>query len=100
MVFCAAVAALFVNHSSAQDPSKVKAGEQVYQAYCSTCHGDDLQNPAPTTFDLRKLKADDRPRFVNSVLNGKGQMPPWKGALSEEQIDQVWNFVRSRAYEK
>src|SRR5262249_20195437 len=28
--------------------------------------------------------------FVNSVLNGKGQMPLWCGALTEEEIETMW----------
>ena len=90
---------LVLNSALAQDAAKVKAGEQVYRSYCSTCHGDDLVTSG-TTFDLRKLHADERPRFENSVLNGKNQMPPWKGALSPEQIDQVWNYIRANAYDK
>ena len=42
----------------------------------------------------------DRVRFQNSVLNGKNQMPPWKGVLGDEQIDQLWQYVRNNTYEK
>ncbi|AMN40590.1 c-type cytochrome [Rhodoplanes sp. Z2-YC6860] len=83
-----------------QDQAKIKAGAETYATYCSTCHGDDLVNTGPTTFDLRKLKADERPRFENSVTNGKKQMPPWKGVVSPEQIDQLWSYIRANAYEK
>jgi alcohol dehydrogenase (cytochrome c) len=44
-------------------------------------------------FDLRKFPRNDKARFLNSVTNGKGGMPPWKGMLSEEQIDQLWEYV-------
>ena len=52
------------------------------------------------TFDLRRLKAGDRPRFENSVLNGKNQMPPWRGVLNEDQLDKLWNYIRANAFEK
>jgi mono/diheme cytochrome c family protein len=81
------------------DKAKVDAGEQVYNTYCATCHGDDLVNSG-LTFDLRRLRAEERPRFENSVLNGKNQMPPWKGVINEEQIDQLWHYIRAHAYQK
>ena len=44
-----------------------------------------LDNTAPgVTFDLRRLRADEHSRFVNSALNGKSQMPPWRGVLDLE----------------
>lgn len=81
------------------DKAKIAAGEQVYNTYCATCHGDALVNGGQT-FDLRTLRADERPRFEHSVLNGKNQMPPWKGVLNEEQIDQLWHYIRAHAYDK
>ena len=83
-----------------QDKAKIGAGAETYATYCSTCHGDDLVNTGPTTFDLRKLKATERPRFENSVTNGKKQMPPWKGVLSAQQLDELWSYIRANAYEK
>jgi mono/diheme cytochrome c family protein len=85
-------------HAPAQtlDKAKVAAGEGVYNDYCFTCHGENLVSSGQT-FDLRRLTAADRARFENSVLNGKNQMPPWKGALTSEQIDQLWHFIRANA---
>jgi mono/diheme cytochrome c family protein len=83
----------------ADDQAKAAAGENVFNTYCAVCHGDHLVNTGQT-FDLRKLKADERPRFENSVRNGKNQMPPWQGVLSDEQIDQLWHYIRANAYEK
>jgi mono/diheme cytochrome c family protein len=82
------------------DQAKIDAGENVYAYHCATCHGDDLVHTGDTTFDLRRLKADERPRFDNSVRNGKNQMPPWKGVLTDEEIDQLWHYIRANAYEK
>ena len=47
--------------------------------------------------DLRKLRAEDRARFDTTVADGKGQMPAWTGVLSEEEIGQIWAYIRSRA---
>ena len=92
IVLCAAAPA--TPAAFAQDGKKIAAGEHVYNNYCFTCHGDRLVSSGQT-FDLRRLRADERPRFENSVKNGKGQMPPWKGALSDEEIDQLWHYIRT-----
>jgi mono/diheme cytochrome c family protein len=84
---------------AAPDKAKAAAGENVYNTNCAICHGDDLVNTGQT-FDLRRLKANERPRFENSVRNGKNQMPPWKGVLSDQDIDRLWNYIRANAYEK
>jgi mono/diheme cytochrome c family protein len=84
---------------SAQDKAKIDAGENVFNTNCAVCHGDQLVSTGQT-FDLRRLKDNDRGRFDNSVRNGKNQMPPWKGVLTDEEIDQVWNYIRANAYQK
>jgi mono/diheme cytochrome c family protein len=80
---------------TAFDPAQVAAGEEVYRDYCWTCHGEGLRSTAGVTFDLRRLRAADHDRFVNSVLDGKGQMPPWRGALTMVQIEAVWAYIRA-----
>jgi mono/diheme cytochrome c family protein len=85
--------------ASAQDRAKIEAGENVYNNNCQVCHGDRLVSTGQF-FDLRRLTANDRARFENSVRNGKNQMPPWKGALTDEEIDQIWSYIRANAYEK
>ena len=89
---------LVASAALAQDkphPAKAEQGESVYSNYCQTCHGDNLVSNGQT-FDLRRLEPKDRARFQNSVEKGKGQMPPWKGVVSEDEIDAVWHFIMSR----
>ena len=50
--------------------------------------------------NLRRLTAKDRAKFDTTVRNGRNQMPPWKDVLSDEQIDQLWSYIRANAYEK
>ena len=85
--------------ATAQDTAKIEAGENVFNTNCAICHGDQLVSTGQT-FDLRRLKDNERPRFDNSVRNGKNQMPPWKGKLSDEEIDQLWYYIRANAYQK
>jgi mono/diheme cytochrome c family protein len=47
------------------------------------------------TFDLRRLRSEDHDRFMGSVLDGKRQMPPWRGALDTEQIESIWAYIRA-----
>ena len=76
--------------------AKVAAGATIYGNYCSNCHGDELRNTSGgVTFDLTRLRAADHDRFVNSVLNGKTQMPSWRGVLDMEQIESIWSFIRA-----
>ena len=82
--------------AQAAGPAQVAAGEQVYSDYCSNCHGEGLRNTSGgVTFDLRRLRSDDHDRFVSAVLDGKRQMPPWRGALDMEQIDSIWAYIRA-----
>jgi mono/diheme cytochrome c family protein len=76
-------------------PELAAKGEDIYSDYCWTCHGEKLRNPGGgTSFDLRRLKPEDYGRFVNSVLNGKNTMPPWRGVLDQAQIDAIWAYIR------
>jgi len=80
------------------DGEATAEGERIYENYCATCHGEQLQNnSAGLSFDLRRLKPDERARFVDSVLNGKNKMPPWKGVLAEGEIEQLWAYIRANA---
>ena len=94
-----AAAILFALSSSgavAQDQAEIAAGAEVYQTNCSACHGERLISPGGIP-DLRRLGAGDRERFETAVTEGKGQMPAWGGMLSEQQIGQIWAYIRSRA---
>jgi len=88
--------ACFASIHCADAEDAATQGERVYENYCATCHGEQLQNNASgLTFDLRRLKADEYSRFANAVLNGKNKMPPWKGVLEAAQIDQLWAYIRT-----
>lgn len=87
-----------VTPTTAQSPPDVEAGAQIYDEHCQICHGERLRNTGQG-YDLKQLKANERDRFDQAVLNGKGQMPPWQGVLEPEQIDKIWAYIRANAYE-
>ena len=80
--------------ASAQD--QVAGGAQLYEEHCMGCHGEKLK-ASGASFDLRKLTAEQRSRFDKFVLDGKGQMPPWRGTLGQAELDQLWAYVRAHA---
>jgi mono/diheme cytochrome c family protein len=92
-----AIAILFIIPLSCSPPQAASPdGERLYADYCSSCHGEEFRNTSSgVTFDLRRLKPADHDRFLNAVLNGKNQMPPWRGALEPEQIEAIWAYLRA-----
>ena len=97
VLFVALICALVPISAVAQaDTAAIEAGAQIYGDYCSSCHGEQLRNTSGgMTFDLRRLRAGDQERFLDAVLNGKRQMPPWRGALKPEQIESIWAYIRA-----
>lgn len=68
-------------------------GARVYRQFCQHCHGPNLVNPGTVSFDLRRLQPDEYPRFSNSVMNGKGNMPPWGEILKAGDLDALWAYI-------
>jgi mono/diheme cytochrome c family protein len=73
-------------------PEQIRRGAALYAQNCSPCHGPRL-NGEESAFDLRQFSRDQRARFMNSVMNGKNQMPPWGGLLSPDDIAALWAYV-------
>lgn len=92
----ACVLPLAISRAAADDEAAAR-GERLYNKNCATCHGDDLQNNSGIAFDLRRLKADEHGRFVNSVLHGKNAMPSWQGVLTPPQLEALWAYIRAHA---
>ena len=82
--------------AAAQDQAQIAPGEALYDEHCAMCHGEKLRSSGAIP-DLRELRPEHRPRFAETVLEGRGQMPAWRGQLSAEEIDQIWAYIRSRA---
>jgi mono/diheme cytochrome c family protein len=82
-----------VTADDAKQGDSVARGRSLYAHHCSHCHGFNMVTSGTVAYDLRRFPHNDKARFVNSVVNGKGNMPPWKGTLSEEQVDLLWAYV-------
>jgi mono/diheme cytochrome c family protein len=74
----------------------VEKGREQYHRTCTQCHGRNMVNAGTTVYDLRKFPTEQRERFYTSVINGKGNMPSFKGSLAPEVIELLWTYVATR----
>ena len=74
----------------------IEAGRTQFHRTCAQCHGRNMVNSGTTVYDLRKFPTEQRERFYTSVVNGKGNMPSFKGALEPESIELLWTYVATR----
>lgn len=72
-----------------------EAGRRAYTGSCARCHGINLVASSSAYFDLRTFPRDEKDRFLNSVTNGKRQMPAWGGIIKPETIESIWLYVGS-----
>lgn len=72
-------------------PDQIKRGAETFAANCAPCHGERMSDPQ--LFNLKTFPPDQRSRFINSVSNGKNQMPPWRGQLKPDEIEALWAYV-------
>ena len=80
------------------DP-KMDLGLEIYnnKAQCGVCHT--LQAAGSTSYigpNFDQL-TPTIPQIIFAVTNGIGVMPPWKGILTEEEIEAVAYYVFNSA---
>ena len=91
------------NNPVAASQDSVDRGKDVYLMSCASCHGEKLEGLeaeavglATNTPDLKKrLKTHSDGDFFWKIQNGKGDMPSFQEDLSETQIWDVINYIRS-----
>ena len=67
-------------------------GAVLYGAICAKCHGNDGKLGITGAWDLSVSKLDEA-GVVNVVLNGRGTMPPYQGALTEAQAKAIATYI-------
>lgn len=84
--------------AAAADPAqRAEAGGRLYNQSCYKCHGPRAVSGG-TVPDLRMFGGGEA-EFVATALNGRPDtiMPAWKEFLSEDEIKQIYAYVRSQA---
>jgi mono/diheme cytochrome c family protein len=94
--FTVLVAVVSLTGASAQDQAAIESGEALYAEHCAECHGENLRSGGAIP-DLRQLRPDQRGYFNQRVTDGSGQMPAWGGILSEQDMDNLWAYIRAHA---
>jgi mono/diheme cytochrome c family protein len=71
---------------------QIRDGAEIYAVNCSPCHGSRMRDPG-SAFNLRNFPPDQRERFINSIVRGKNQMPPWGDFFKPDQLEELWAYV-------
>lgn len=100
-VFLTTAAASLLALSLAPSALAQGAGAATYKAKCQICHGADGQ-PTSTgkamkalPFNSPELKKASTASLIASVTNGKGKMPAYAGKLTDAQIKEVVEYLRT-----
>jgi mono/diheme cytochrome c family protein len=73
-------------------------GWQIYQdVNCGLCHGDSAQGPAQPDI-RRRLQSISKEQFVESVIQGKGLMPPYiADKRVVDNINELYSYLKARS---
>jgi len=97
----------FSGWAVAADTASGAGGHAVYEKFCSKCHGVDgggngkdaaKYKPAPTNFRIAgaaRAYMVDMTKKGGKALGRSEDMPEWGTDLTEEQIQDVVNYVMS-----
>ncbi len=97
-----------IKNPVAATPESIAAGRQTYQRNCAPCHGrsgeggpgNDLIPAAPSLVDDTWDHGSTDGEIFNNTKNGVApdfNMVPWKDKLTDEEIWNVVNYIRSIA---
>lgn len=102
-VWMAPVWADTIKNTLAINAENIPKGEELYNMYCFSCHGDTGygDGPAggamgvrPANFHDQKVIKQKDGAFFWKLSNGNGNMPPYKEILSEKERWQLISFLR------
>jgi mono/diheme cytochrome c family protein len=85
------------------DAIRTRDAERLYKTYCASCHGEQGRGDGPASAgltprppDLTHVTEHHRDGEVAwKIATGRGAMPGWKNTLSEKQIWNVVNYLKS-----
>jgi mono/diheme cytochrome c family protein len=77
---------------------KIDIGEKIYLTFCAGCHGFNgvASYPnAPSFMSGERLLKDDA-TLMDSIINGKGNMPEWGKTFDENLLAYTLFYIRAR----
>lgn len=79
----------------------LQAGEQVFSANCAACHAGGQNAIMPEKTLKKEILEQNGMKSVEAITtqvkNGKGAMPAFGGRLGDDDIDNVANYVITKA---
>jgi len=95
-------ATLVQNPIKITDDSILK-GKELYDQFCSYCHGDNAQGGEGLNLDMQmippnlknRLKGHSEGDFFWKIKRGKGDMPTFQEDLEDEEIWQMIAYLKS-----
>lgn len=91
------------------EPLVVTQGEELYNVYCWSCHGETGYGDGaaggalgvkPANFHDELVKKQSDGALFWKLSEGRGNMPPFKESLSEEQRWQLVSYLRKLGNQK
>jgi mono/diheme cytochrome c family protein len=77
-------------------------GKQIFSKYCAGCHGSEgkgdgylLLGPDPANLMRPATKNKSDALLLETIHEGKPNMPSWKGRLSENESRAVLAYIRA-----
>lgn len=93
-ILVVAVALEWQHEARAADPVE---GRKIYTSQCQNCHGENGVGQIPGTPDFSRGQALFKPdmTLVQTIKEGKGMMPAYRGLLTDEELLDVVAFLRT-----
>lgn len=79
----------------------VKSGKAIYYKHCSSCHGDlgkanfQALSPSPGDLSLEKARNNTDGELFYKISTGKGLMPVFQNAITDDEKWQVISYIRN-----
>lgn len=85
-----------VSAAAPQGDERNPRGADVFLTFCAGCHGIDgfAAYPAAPSFSMGDRLHKDDGTLLQSILNGKGAMPPWQDKLSIPMLRSAIRYLR------
>lgn len=87
---------------AARPPVDPLKGKQIFSKYCAGCHGPEgkgdgylLLGPDPANLTRPATKKKSDAMLIQTIHEGKPNMPSWKGRLSEDESRAVLAYIRT-----